>query len=166
MLLLNTHTTEFNNFCEKYMEKCYKVAALYLATLEAMSIIHKHSHWTTKGESFYGDHLLFERLYDSVAKDLDSAAEKFIGLFGDECLDYDLQTALLNKVLSKYKNLEGSPLEMSLAVEKEFLKFAETAYKCFEEEGRLTIGLEDLLSAISGKREEAVYLLQQTLDNH
>ena len=145
------------------MDKCSKVGALYVATLKALSLIHQHNHWTTNGVSFYGDHLLFERLYDSALENLDLAAEKFIGVFGDQCLSYDLQADLLHKVQLKYRNLEGSPIQMSLEAEKDFLKFSKDAYNCFEEEGKLTLGLDDMVMAIASKREEAVYLLQQTL---
>jgi DNA-binding ferritin-like protein len=145
------------------MDQCVKVAALYIASLKAMALIHQHSHWTTKGPPFYGDHQLFERLYNSALKDLDLAAEKFIGLFRDKCLSYDLQAELIAKVLLKYKDFEGSPAQMSLAVEKDFLKFSKEAYNCFEEEGRLTLGLDDMVMAIASHREESVYLLQQTL---
>jgi DNA-binding ferritin-like protein len=145
------------------MDKCSKTAALYIASLKAIALIHQHSHWTTKGDTFYGDHLLFERLYNSALENLDLGAEKFMGLFGPDCLDYVLQADLLNKVLLKYKGLEGKPLEMSLAIEKDFLKFSKDAYNCFEEEGRLTLGLDDMVMAIASKREEAVYLLQQPL---
>lgn len=145
------------------MDKCSKVGALYIATLKALALIHQHNHWTVKGAAFYGDHLLFERLYKSTLENLDLAAEKFIGVFGDQCLGYDLQADLLHKVLLKYKNLEGSPVQMSLEAEKEFLKFSKDAYNCFEEEGKLTLGLDDMIMAIASKREEAVYLLQQSL---
>jgi len=145
------------------MDKCGKIAALYIATLKAIALIHQHNHWTTSGDSFYGQHQLFERLYAATLENLDMAAEKFIGLLGDDCLSYDLQAELLNKVLTKYKNLEGSPAEMSLAAEKEFLKFSKDAYNCFEEEGHLTLGLDDMIMSIASKSEEAVYLLQQTL---
>lgn len=145
------------------MDKCSKTAALYIATLKAMYLIHQHNHWTTKGLSFYGDHLMFQRLYESVQTDLDSAAEKFIGLLGDECIRYDLQTDLLNKVLLRFKSLEGSPAHLSLSIEKEFLKFAQTAYNCFEEEGKLTMGLDDMLMSVSSNRETAVYLLNQKM---
>jgi DNA-binding ferritin-like protein len=145
------------------MDKCCKVAALYIASLKAMSIIHQHNHWTAKGSDSYGGHLLFERLYDSVLENLDTAAEKFMGIFGAECLDYTFQVELLNKVLLKYKALVGTPAEMSLSVEKDFIKFSQDAYKCFEDEGKMTLGLDDMIMSISGKREEAVYLLQQTL---
>lgn len=146
------------------MDKCSKVGALYVATLKALAIIHQHNHWTIKGHSFYGDHLLFERLYNSTLENLDLAAEKFIGVFGDQCLSYDLQADLLHKVQLKYSNLEGSPVQMSLEAEKDFLKLSKDAYNCFEDEGKLTLGLDDMIMAIASKREEAVYLLQQSLD--
>jgi DNA-binding ferritin-like protein len=145
------------------MDKPIKIAALYIATLKAIALLHQNSHWLSKGKPFYGDHLLFERLYNSALKDLDLAAEKFIGVLGEECLDYQLQADLLNKVLLKFKQLEGKPMEMSLAIEKEFLKFSEGAYKGFEEEGCLTLGMSDLLAEIASKREESVYLLRQAL---
>jgi DNA-binding ferritin-like protein len=145
------------------MDKCNKISALYIASLKGMALVHQHSHWTTRGIAFYGDHLLFERLYNSALKDLDLAAEKMIGLFGDSVLDYDLQTELLHKVLLKYSRLEGSPLEMSLTVEKDFLKFSMEAYHSFEEDGKLTLGLDDAIMAIASQREESVYLLQQAL---
>lgn len=148
------------------MEKCHKVAALYLATLKAITLIHQHNHWTTKGDSFYGDHLLFQRLYESASENVDSAAEKFMGLFGDKCLDYDLQVELLNKLLLKYKNLEGSPVEMSLAIEKDFVKFSKVAYNCFEDEDKLTLGLDDMIMSTASQREESIYLLQQILDGN
>jgi DNA-binding ferritin-like protein len=144
------------------MDKCSKVAALYIATLKAIAFIHQHNHWTTKGVAFYGDHLLFERLYNSALENLDLAAEKFIGLTGDECVEYELQNSFLHKVLSKYNNLEGSPIEMSLAVEKDFIKLSQDVYHCFEEAGRLSLGLDDMIMAIASKREESIYLLQQT----
>jgi hypothetical protein len=53
---------------------------------------------------------------------------------------------------------------MSLEIEKEFLKFSSVAYDRFEAAGHLTLGLDDMIMAIASSREEAVYLLQQTLD--
>lgn len=145
------------------MDKRNKVAALYIASLKAMALIHQHNHWTTNGNAFYADHLLFERLYNSALEDLDLAAEKFMGIFGDTVLSYDFQADLLNKVLLKYNHLEGSPTEMSLAVEKDFIKFSQDAYEAFKSEGSLSLGLDDMVMAISSNREGSVYLLQQAL---
>ena len=145
------------------MEKSCKIASLYIASLKAMALIYQNNHWLTRGETFYGDHLLFERLYKSTLENLDSAAEKFVGLFGDSCLDYDLQVDLLHKALLKYKHLEGSPAQMSLAIEEDFLKFSKEAYDIFEEDDKLSLGLDDMICAISSQREESVYLLKQVL---
>jgi DNA-binding ferritin-like protein len=145
------------------MEKSNKVAALYIATLKAMSIVHQHNHWTTKGADFYANHQLFMRIYESSQKNLDTAAEKFIGLLGNTVLNYDFQTDLLSRVLSKYSKLEGSPAAMSLAVEKDFLKLSREAYDCFQQERTMSLGLDDMIMAIASDREESVYLLQQSL---
>ena len=145
------------------MDKPTKMCALYLATLQAMTIIHKQSHWLTQGKTFYGDHLLFERIYDSAIENLDSAAEKFIGAYGDGCLDYDLQADLLHRVLVKYNNLEGSPQQMSLAIERDFLKLNGDLNKLLEDEDLITLGVSDMLGSIASDRDTAVYLLKQSL---
>lgn len=147
------------------MDKCCKMAALYVAYLKAMAQIHQHNHWLSKGDSFYGDHLLFERIYDSALEDLDKAAEKFIGIFGEECLDYAFQADLLNKVLCKYTKLDGNTIEMSLTVEKDFVKLSKVAYDCFEKEDTLTLGLDDMIMSIASNREESIYLLKQASDH-
>jgi DNA-binding ferritin-like protein len=60
-------------------EKTCKIGALYIATLKGIALINQNSHWLSRGEAFYGKHLLFERIYNSALKDLDLAAEKFVG---------------------------------------------------------------------------------------
>lgn len=146
------------------MEKVWKIANLYVATLRQMYLIHQYSHWTTRGDPFYGDHLLFERLYKSAAEDADAAAEKMIGLFGSDGVDYDAQTEFMDKLAKKYASLNGEPHQMSLKIELDFLEYSKTAYKALEEEGALSLGLDDMIMSIANKREESVYLLKQTVD--
>ncbi len=143
------------------MENILKASALYVAGLQAISIIHTQNHWITRGPNFYGSHLLFERIYNSALKDMDLAAEKFIGLFGLKCLDYELQVNLLNKALLKYNIPDLTPTAKSLKAEKEFIKFSSEYYKLVDQAGLMTLGLDDMILAIASSREEAVYLLQQ-----
>ncbi len=145
------------------MERHVKIAGLYLATLKAIYIVHQHSHWTTKGTSFYGNHQLFSRLYEAAEASADLAAEKFLGLFGEAAIDLKFQNELLNKVLSKFEKLSTDPTAMSLAAEKQFIKLSQDAYNAFEEDGVMTLGLDDMIMSIASKSEEAVYLLQQSL---
>ncbi len=148
---------------EVYMDKCTKMAALYIATLKAMYIIHQQNHWLAKGDNFYGNHLLFQRIYESVPESLDGAAEKFVTIFGPECLNYKLQADLLNKLLLKYQDKCESGLDCSLAVEKDFINLSKATYECFEQEGNLTLGLDDFIMATASAREESVYLLTRAM---
>jgi DNA-binding ferritin-like protein len=145
------------------MQKVWEIANLYLATLREIYIIHQNNHWKTKGVGFYGDHLLFQRLYESAITNADLAAEKFIGLFGENGVDFDTQCLLMHKIGQKYSDLQDSPYEMSLQIEKDFLELSQQVYDKFDAEHVMSLGLDDMLMEIASKREEATYLLQQSL---
>lgn len=143
------------------MEKVFDIANMYVATLRALYLVEQNCHWLTKGMAFYGDHLLFERLYKAAAESADLAAEKFIGLFNENGLNIAAQATFISKLLAKYQedNLHAAALKL----EKDFLAFSQQAYDLFEEEGVMTLGLDDMLMSIASKHEEACYLLQQIL---
>lgn len=146
------------------MEKVIKVANLYVATLRQIYLTHQYSHWTTRDDAFYGDHQLFERLYKSAQDDADTAAEKMIGLFGLDSINYGLQADYMNKLATKYSLLQNSPAELSLKIEKDFLDYSNEAYKAFDDEGVLSLGLNDMIASIANNRETSVYLLKQKLN--
>lgn len=145
------------------MERHVQIAGLYLATLKALYIVHQHGHWTTKGSDFYGNHLLFERLYEAAQKSADEAAEKFLGVFGEEAVELEYQNKLLEKVLAKFNAASDDPTERSIAAEKQFLQLSQQAYDAFKDDEVMTLGLDDMIMSIANKSEEAVYLLQQSL---
>lgn len=145
------------------MEKVWKIANLYVATLRAIYLIEQQCHWTTKGATFYGDHLLFERIYEGTQKNADLAAEKFIGCFGNEAVDYQSQCDLIHKIVAKYANLHDKPIEQALAIEKDFLTMAEKVFKELETADEMDLGIDDMMTEISSTRQEAVYLLGQVL---
>ena len=144
------------------MEKLIQIANLYVATLRSLYLTFVWCHWSSRGSSFYSDHLLFERLYKSVAENSDLAGEKMLGLFPN-CLDYDLQTELIGKISTKYASLAKEPLEMALKAEKDFLDLSKEVFAAFEQAKVMTLGLDDALCLIADKNEEAVYLLQQAI---
>jgi DNA-binding ferritin-like protein len=105
------------------VEKIWKLANLYVATLRSIYFIEQHCHWASKGNDFYGNHLLFERLYKTAQENADLAAEKFIGILGPEALNYAMQTDFMNRLLNKYENYCDDLLELALTIEKDFLAF-------------------------------------------
>jgi DNA-binding ferritin-like protein len=140
------------------MNRVEELACLYISLLRSVYLVHQNSHWLSKGSNFYGNHLLFERIYKSAAEDADTAAEKFIGLFGNEALDLHMQAQLIGETLKDFSS--GDPRQMSLGIEKKFLDYSEKLYDVLKEEG-MSLGLDDMLMSIASNREGAVYLLQQ-----
>lgn len=143
------------------MRSVSELCCYYIAFLRGLALVHQQSHWLTKGSNFYGNHLLCERIYKSANEDADAIAERFIGLFGDDVLDLGMQAQLIGKTLEQFAG--GDPIETSLKAEKEFILFAEKFYNALDKEGKLTLGLEDLLPAVASNRETSVYLLQQVV---
>lgn len=143
------------------MERIEELCCYYVALMRSISLVHQNHHWITKGENFYGNHLLFERIYKTADDDADLAAEKFIGLFGTDVLDLNLQAQMIGKIMGNFAS--GDPIGTSLRIEKKFLDFSEKFYKMIKEEGKITLGLDDMIMAIASNRETSVYLLKQVL---
>jgi DNA-binding ferritin-like protein len=140
------------------MKSVEELCQYYMSFIRAIGILHQNGHWTTRGENFYGNHLMLERVYKSILDDMDLMAEKFIGLFGKDCLDLHAQSQIIPKLLDKYVGM-NDPLEASLAGEKDFIEFSEHFYETLKAEDKMSLGLDDAIMAVASKREEAVYLL-------
>lgn len=144
------------------MNKTIKLASLYLATLKAAIIIHQQSHWLASGKDSYEDHLLYERIYNESQECLDTGAEKFISIFGNDCLEYKLQNSLLLKALSNYNDFDN--FNKSLRIEKDFLKFNQLFYNHVKSQSdKMTLGLDDFIMETHSKHEGFVYLLEQKI---
>jgi hypothetical protein len=91
--------------------------------------------------------------------------EKFLGLFGENAVDFSYQCDFLNKILKRYANFDGNPVKMSLSIEKDFLKLSHDLYDQFKKDDIMTLGLDDMIMSIASKREESCYLLQQKLES-
>ena len=141
------------------MERIEEFCNYYISFLRSLAILHQNNHWRTRGHNFYGNHLLFDKLYHAAADNSDLAAEKFIGVFSDDVLELPLHYEYMHKILKQFSN--GNPVETSLAAEKKFLEISKKLYDALKEAGKLTLGCDDMIMSIASKSEEAVYLLGQ-----
>ena len=146
--------------------KTLKALALYLASLQSSTIILQICHWKSVGKSSYSNHLMFERAYGISQDTLDKAAEKFVGIFGSECLDLSLQNDLRAKVLTRYESYDNPEnlSKMAILIEKDIIKYSQDLYNLLEKENLLTLGLDDFIMSTSSRHEEIVYFIQQSLD--
>lgn len=134
-----------------------------LAVLRAQYWIFQNAHWQVRGDTFYGDHLLFQRLYEDVAGDVDSLAEKCVGYLGCETVDPSDLLQRAQKWVDEWCLIE-SPVQRTLAAERTFLGLAKHAYDILKGMNIMTLGLDDAIMAMCNSHEGHEYLLQQRLN--
>jgi DNA-binding ferritin-like protein len=147
----------------------YDVLASALAALRAGYLLHQTAHWQTRGPTYYGDHLLYMRIYEETQEGVDGLAERLIGLTGDPTqVSLVQQTQLILQYVTAFHEVDPSPAPLperlsriGLRAEMMIIGALEEAIRRLESADAMTAGLDDLLPAISGKHEEFVYLLKQ-----
>ena len=87
-----------DNMVAQWGNTPYPQLSVALVHLKFLASVHQNHHWVTKGDPFYGDHLLFQRVYEATAEDIDTMAEKAIGLGSTTNVDLVLVTSQLMKL--------------------------------------------------------------------
>lgn len=162
----------FAEICEELASLCGQSDFLELGALVAVlrtaAIVHQSHHWQTSGPSYYGDHLLFERLYNDSQPFIDQVAERTIGSGGNpDLLCPKVQTALMDKITDQCPTVSTSSemVGCSLEVERCVLNCVNDARETLENKGQLSNGTDNLLQGVADKHEEFIYLLQQRQQN-
>lgn len=132
-----------------------------LAYLHALQFIHQSAHWTCKGDQFYGDHLLFQRAYEQISKEIDQVAEKALGFGADETL-FDPSNLLLRAAASaKLLNQSSDLIQAAFLAEKTFIQQLEAMIQAYSIANDRSSGGENLLQSIADQHESLVYLLSR-----
>lgn len=152
----------------------YADLAVFLGVLRALYMIHQSHHWQSMGKDFYGDHLMFQRLYEGIAPEIDQVAEKLVGLGGIELTNYFAQMHHMQTFQKVVSDKSKSPIEVSLMAEAIFIEMGNLmltrlaeARKGAEETIHManlrTPGLENMVEGILDLHESHIYLLGQRL---
>lgn len=133
---------------------------LLLSFARALAHIYQHAHWHCANSNFYGEHLLYERLYNSANEDIDQVAERAIGITDDSNAIHPIEdikytATIVNKFVSGEFNPENFA-EIGITAEKEFLKLIKKMMA-----GNKSDGVQNLLQGIADRHEGHLYLLQQ-----
>lgn len=142
---------------ESMDDEAKKILSGYVAFTRALYLLHQQNHWKAQA---YGDHLLFQRLYEDAQQLLDDAAERVMGLCGDAV--FEGEEAIAKKFEARVPTL-SSLLESSLEAEKSFQDVAQNTYDALKQKDMITLGLDDLLMSQASQGEVHIYLLQQAL---
>jgi len=132
-----------------------------IAALRACQWVHWVNHWNSTGSDSYGDHLLFERLYDAIGAEVDGLAEKLLGS-GDIQSINPVEIAEWTFTIVRgwaQDSVGGSLADLSLRAEGGVL---EPLHNLLRGNG-ITIGTRNMLEGVADLHETHVYLLKQRL---
>lgn len=133
-----------------------------LACLRAQYWAYQQAHWQVRGGSFYGNHLLFQRLYESVVDQTDTLAEKMVGVYGGDAVDGMDLGAKFEAWLRRWDQVDCLH-QRGILSEQDFQSACRSVYERLGQLGELTLGMDDFLMATANEHETNEYLLRQVL---
>jgi DNA-binding ferritin-like protein len=133
-----------------------------LGCLRAQYLSYQTSHWLVKGGTFYGNHLLFQRLYESVQGQIDQLAEKITGYLGSEAVSINYQMRHISDYTYSWSAIDCNH-KRGLQSEADLQQALKRAYDGIKQAQAMSLGLDDWIMATANAHEENEYLLQQTL---
>lgn len=156
----------------EYGSQKHSELAVTVDLLKALYSIHQTHHWQVSGGAFYSDHLLFERLYETVSKQVDGVAERAVGLGNADLVN--LRSSLRNvtrfvDAVEMSVHLEESGdealrmVKTSYLAEKFFISALEDIMKDLKAKNLMSFGMEQLLGTILDEHEGLCYLLKQRI---
>ena len=136
-----------------------------LAILRALQWSHQTAHWKVRGEPSYGDHLLFQKLYLAVAEEIDTLAEKIVGVYGPDALTNLSVLSDTHRFIAEHARTGAgdSSYQCALQMEEHLQRALKIAYDDLKASGEMSLGLDDFLMATANAHETALYLLRQRL---
>lgn len=159
---------EFDNSLYEWAGIPYGELSVLLSYLKFMLNVHQTHHWQAKDDPFYGDHKLFQSLYEQVENEIDLVAEKAVGLGSVNNVDLTLQILQVAKITKNYYAQLGSTIPSasdlaykSLQVEQQFLSLISCVRDSLKATATLTYGVDNMLAGIYDTHESHVYLLKQ-----
>ena len=155
------------NMISQWGQTPYGELSVVLSFLRYLSLVHQTNHHISKGDSFYSDHLLFDRLYTEANAEIDQIAEKAVGLGSSKNVNLLLQASQVNKLISEHSTHEINIPRVeelaysSLYAEKRFLHMMVIVYSSLTAKNQLTKGVDNMLAGLVDDHESHIYLLKQ-----
>lgn len=122
---------------------------------------HWNTHWKVQGSPYYGDHLLFQRLYTAIPDEIDAIAEKIIPVLGVDAIDGVEILRVSQLLVSSWRT--DNPIEGSYIAERQLQKALKLAFDSLEEADSLPLGHNDFIAAVANTHETHLYLIGQRL---
>lgn len=143
-------------------QPCAELGVL-LALHRAVADLHQTHHWQAQGQLFYQDHLLFERLYNTVNGFIDGLAEKAVGMGSAALVNAPTQSQQRDALIEYFYSQGADPLSISNHAEETCCALLALSIQNLKATNQLTDGIENMLQGICDAHEGLRYLLKQRL---
>jgi DNA-binding ferritin-like protein len=120
-------------------------------------------HWRAKGAGYYGDHLLYQRLYEARQPEIDRVAEVIAAIGGAHLLNPTKAMQAATPFIESIEALDVSDAQKALIAAQTVmaaLREADNAAKG----SPYAMAVNNALAGISDSHLESVYLLQQRIN--
>lgn len=114
------------------------------------------AHLNARGESFYGQHKMFEDIADSIKDYADAIQEIY---YGARQMAFVPSAEIRTGEISKLKPINNG--KEGAKIIKEFIIETLDLIKALDADEEATVGEKDLLSKIAGTLQQKLYFLQQ-----
>lgn len=154
------------------LNDCIRQLQWLLAQLRAQYWMYQHAHWEVQGDSFYGHHLMLERIYDGddaegeddegIRGEIDALAEKMVGTYGNVAVCSKTLIVMVDRWLKIWDRVDCL-IRRALYSEQCVRACIKQTYKILDQAGSLSFGMDDFLMALDSEHETNEYLLKQVL---
>ena len=117
-------------------------------------------HWRAKGSSYYGDHLLYQRLYEARVPEIDRMAEVIMAVGGPSAVDPMRSWVAVSEIIDRSEKLGPNDAARGVALVADALNRIDAANTLLGSDSR-TLAINNVLAGIADKHLEALYLLRQ-----
>jgi DNA-binding ferritin-like protein len=117
-------------------------------------------HWRSKGSSYYGDHLLWQRLYEARVQEIDRMAEVIMAIGGPSAVDPMRSWVAVSDIINRSEKLGATDAARGVALVADTLNRIDSANELLGA-GANTLAINNVLAGFADKHLEALYLLRQ-----
>jgi DNA-binding ferritin-like protein len=117
-------------------------------------------HWRAKGSSYYGDHLLYQRLYEARVPEIDRMAEVIMAVGGPSAVDPMRSWVAVSEIIDRSERLGPNDAARGVALVADTLNRIDAANGILGA-GPNTLAINNVLAGFADKHLEALYLLRQ-----
>jgi DNA-binding ferritin-like protein len=117
-------------------------------------------HWRSKGADYYGDHLLYQRLYQDRAIEIDRIGEVLLALGGPGSVAPSTTIIGMQDLVARVEATPGPDAVRGLALVNETLRRINDANDLLGKTS-YSLSVNNVLAGFADKHLEALYLLKQ-----